>query len=446
MNKLILRKRGAMPNILKLGMCLWFMLGIYSCVEKPDQDGAGMEPMRITDAGSYAEGPYFTSDHRGHPVLVWSEQINADDHNSGYVVRFIRFEADGQGIASSGWVEPSRGCSTTSESMNKIAFRQDGTMVAVYARRQPTEINRFAGALFYTLSRDGGKTWEEEKYLHVGDTTAGLSRSFFDLATLPDGEVGAVWLDSRLTQKRGDGSTLFFAKTEGHSGFLSDQPIDEGTCECCRTNLYVTRNGDIHVLYRSIWNDSIRDIAHVISKDLGKTFSAPARISPDNWVIYGCPHTGPSVAESEDGLNISWFTMGGNPGIYKTLFDPSSGTYDHKALLSSEGRHPQVIATGQQSVVHFWEENDGRSGPSHEMAGHGPVPSLSIRDFSEPHSVIKAQVWQRGEPVREHWVSSAKRFSSVPVAVPLINDYIGVAWLQKMDDGSMSVMYRRIKA
>src|SRR5690606_26476941 len=110
-----------------------------------------------------------------------------------------------------------------------------------------------------TESHDGGAQWSSPRYLHVGDTTRGLGRSFFDVARLPDGEVGAIWLDSRY---RGAGSALMFAKTEGKAGFVKDKVVDTGTCECCRTELKVTENGDIHMFYRKIWQDSVRDIAH----------------------------------------------------------------------------------------------------------------------------------------------------------------------------------------
>ncbi len=66
----------------------------------------------------------------------------------------------------------------------------------------------------------------------------------------------------------------------------------------------------MHVLYRGIIDDSIRDMVHMMSTDAGKTFTAPERISNDNWVLNGCPHTGPAMTENADGLHFSWFTGG----------------------------------------------------------------------------------------------------------------------------------------
>ncbi|MBY5957898.1 exo-alpha-sialidase [Membranicola marinus] len=427
--------------ILSSSLLIW-----SSCEDLPSEHretGFDTEVV-ISDPDAEAVGPYFTSDVKGTPILVWSEKCKGEAE-TGYVMKFSKFSKEGGGFQQPREVSSSRGCTTTSESMGKIAFKKDGTMIALYSRRSPTPENRFSGALYYTQSFDEGRTWTPEKYLHVGDTTRGLSRSFFDVATLPDGEVGAIWLDSRRTEQRGDGSTLFFAKTKGKQGFLTDQPVGYNTCECCRTELFVSADGHIHALYRDIWQDSIRDISHLVSRDGGRTFSEPERISSDNWVIYGCPHTGPSVCERRGGIDIVWFTGAGLPGLYTTRFDKREQTYTPKKLLTKKGRHPQILASGDDHVVYLWEEAEEEN----ELVGHlnhsAPKATISLNSFSESKSVIKAQVWKNGHPVREHWVSHPDRFAELPVGIYLPDGSIGVAWIQKEPRGSTSIRYRRIK-
>lgn len=439
-----------LKNIIWRGFLIcWIPLMWNGCADTDTTSRTGanndMDPAVLSSQGVDAVGPFFTSDQNGASVVVWSEKLEGGD-STGYVIKYSRLSTDGGEVVSTTEVSPSRGCTTTAESMNKIAFKEDGTVVAVFTRRAGTSENRFAGAIHYTQSFDDGVTWAPENYLHVGDTTKGLSRSFFDIATLPDGEVGAIWLDSRMTQTRGDGSTLFFSKTQDDQGFLKDQAIGAGTCECCRTELFVSKNGDIHALYRDIWHDSIRDISHIISQDHGKTFSKPARISTDDWVIYGCPHTGPSMSEQEDELNIVWFTMGGDPGLYHTRYDSEDEVYSPKKMLTRDGRHPQVLTSGKDQLVFLWEESEGAGQHSNHMNHGAPEASISLKSFSDPKSVIKAQVWQEGHPLREHWVSLPDHFAELPVGISLPDGFIGVAWIQKNDDESGSVMYRRIKA
>ena len=139
----------------------WSILVIYSlilvsgfsCTERKNRvgDNRMVDTLTISAPGVDSEGPYFTLDHEGYPVLVWSEKTG-DDEDMGYLVKYARFSEGGDEILDEGVVAPSRGCSTTSESMNKIAFKKNGTMVSVFSRRTPTEENRFAGALYYSQS------------------------------------------------------------------------------------------------------------------------------------------------------------------------------------------------------------------------------------------------------------------------------------------------------
>ncbi len=427
-----------------VGLFLVLILS-WSCGDpRGDTEGAsGNALFHVSASGAEATGPYFTTDDQGFPVLVWNEKLDGGD-STGYVVRFAKFSKNGMEILSRGEVPPSRGCSTSSESMSKLAFRADGSIVAVYSRRQPTADNRFAGALYYTQSSDAGATWTPQRYLHVGDTTKGLSRSFFDIATLPDGEIGAIWLDSRLKSNDKEGSTLFFAKTSGSDGFLSDEPIAFGTCECCRTELFVSSSGDLHVLYRAIWQDSIRDIAHIISKDHGNSFSEPARISQDNWVIYGCPHTGPSVAETTKGLEMVWFTMGGEPGLYQTTYDLTTQQYSAKEPLTYVGRHPQVVAAGTQKVVYLWESSAQVDPHGGHTSHDGPAAGISIHQPTMPESILVAQVRQNGEPLGEIETHGNGGYMELPVGVDLGADAVGLAWVERDEEGGERVMYSRM--
>mgnify|MGYP000415694261 CR=1 FL=1 len=160
----------------------------------------------ISSGDSKAMATYLTSDNQGNPVLSWVEGEKGSEHLF-YAIFNQKKESFNQTIK----VSPSKGLSPHHESMPKVAFKSDGTVVALYSKRKATPENRFAGAIYYVQSSDKGANWTSPKYLHNGDTTAGIGRSFFDIASLPDGEVGAIWLDGR--NKLENGSSLFFAKT-----------------------------------------------------------------------------------------------------------------------------------------------------------------------------------------------------------------------------------------
>src|SRR5690606_8404900 len=248
-------------------------------------------------------------------------------------------------------VPPSKGTTGHGESMNKVAFRGDGTVVAVFERRHPTEKNKYAGSILYAQSFDNGASWTKAECVH-SDTLKGNSRSFFDVVMLPDGEVGAVWLDGRL-RLGSEGSSLFFARTKGHEGFQQDQQIGETVCQCCRTDISTDPNGNVHVVYSDIEatpGGSVRDFMHIISTDSGKTFSAPRAVSNDNWIVDGCPHTGASMAAGDDRIEVAWFTAGGRPGLYYSS-SSNGGMFAQRALISETARHPQMASMGRLSVI-----------------------------------------------------------------------------------------------
>src|SRR5688500_11898363 len=126
---------------------------------------------------------------------------------------------------------------------------------------------------------------------------------------MPNGEAGIIWLDNRKTSNK-EGASIYFATSKNKDGFQNGTIIGQPTCECCRVDLFVDKNKNIHIAYRAILNDSIRDIVHSVSSDEGKSFSKPAVISDDNWMINACPHTGPSIAESGGKIHFAWYTMG----------------------------------------------------------------------------------------------------------------------------------------
>ncbi len=257
-------------------------------------------------------------------------------------------------------VPPAKGLQVHSESMAKIGMTRSGVLYAVYRRKTINSKSRFGGHIYYTTSSDLGKHWSLEKKLVAA--TSSTSQAFFDLALLPDGTLGLIWLDSRTPLKHEErGKNIFFAKTTVNNTFANEKAIIGSTCECCRTELYVDNAKNIHVAYRNIIEKGefdfdnngtveIRDMYYSISKDNGKTFEEPIAISNDNWHINGCPHTGPSLAKTPEGLRAVWFTAADhNRGIYYA--SKKNNAFQKRKLLSKEGRHPQMISNKNKLYV-----------------------------------------------------------------------------------------------
>jgi hypothetical protein len=293
--------------------------------------------------------PYLTKDNRGNAVLSWVRETNDSDAVFCYAVSADGGRTFGKAIV----ISSSFNVHPHSENIPKILFKPSGEIIAAWGTSSPGAKNKYAGRVYYAQSFDGGKKWSEAKPL-VTDST-GFDQRYFDMALLPNGEAAITWLDNRKTIAK-EGSALYFATTSGGAGFEQERRIQQPCCQCCRTDLYVDKKANIHILYRGIINDSIRDMVHTVSEDGGRTFDAAQRISNDNWVINACPHTGPSMAENERGLHFAWYTGGRHKGSFYTHSASSSKTYEARDSISQRGSHPQLSALSNGELLVVWDE------------------------------------------------------------------------------------------
>jgi hypothetical protein len=240
------------------------------------------------------------------------------------------------------------------ENLPKIIFKPSGEIIALWGAANPNPRNKYSGLVFYTQSFDRGKSWTAAKPLV--DDKASFDQRYYDVALLSTGEAGIIWLDNRKSTNK-EGSALFFASTSGKNGFEKGKLIGQPCCQCCRTDLFVDKTGGIHALYRGIVQDSIRDMVHIVSNDGGGTFSEPKRISVDDWVLHGCPHTGPSMTGNNDGIHFAWFTGGKNKGCFYTKSTDNGKTFVMHDKISALGSHPQLAFVASGEILIAWDES-----------------------------------------------------------------------------------------
>lgn len=311
------------------------------------------EGKRISSAGSNAESVFLTHDHEGNPAVAWTEK-SGDQLSLSFAVSSDDGDTFGEKIT----VPLDADVTTQPESMPKVAFKNDGTIIVAYEKKSPTKENKYAASIYYIVSKDQGKSWSREAYLHR-DTVRGRSRSYFDIETLADGEVGAAWLDIKLNNATG-GRSVRFAKTNETNAFANEILVDSSACQCCRVDVYTDVTKNVHVAYRGLksgkMGQTIRDMMIATSTDQGNRFTVPLTISVDNWNIDGCPHTGPSLCSNNTGLITLWYTEGSGNGIYYTHRTDANKDFRPRELVANAGRHPQVSANGDR-IAMLWEEN-----------------------------------------------------------------------------------------
>ena len=384
-----------------------------------------------------AMGTYFATDNEGKPVLCWTSQSPTD---SLYRLQYAIYDEKNNSFEPTVTVPVSTGTSTSAESMAKVAFKKDGTIIAVFAKRFINEQNPYAGAIYYSLSADKGKTWSKAQFLH-SDTLHTYGRSFFDIATLKNGEVAAVWLDGRFGKKQ-EGSALFFAKTSAGKGFGKDSLLNGSTCECCRTDLLCDENGKLHIAYRSIIFPSglaskqVRDMVYISSDDDGTTFSKERVISNDNWQIEGCPHSGPSLAQANNKISAAWFTAaGGNSGIYCTSLE--NGAFSKKSLITVKGRHPQLSSLPNGQVLAVYEEESEAHTMQHAHEGHG-----KMKHRQTPSGKSKIVLKGLGKDGQEIVLSNGN-YIDHHAAITALNKGALIAWIREENSKSF-VCYLKV--
>jgi hypothetical protein len=242
-----------------------------------------------------------------------------------------------------------------------------------------------ATRLISARSDNGGRSFTAAGAL-PGSEAPG-SRGWEATATDREGRVLAIWLDHRNLAKAGaapishaehqhtakasqqtDGvaraqlSKLFFARLDAPE---SARDLTGGVCYCCKTAVAAGADGSIYAAWRHVYPGNIRDIAFTVSRDGGRTFAPPARVSEDGWVLDGCPENGPAMAVDGGGrVHIAWATLvaGATSDSEPTLGLYYAVSLDGRRFLPRQRiptdgvpRHPQVVLNGSEIVV-TWDE------------------------------------------------------------------------------------------
>ncbi|HEX8460997.1 MAG TPA: sialidase family protein, partial [Segetibacter sp.] len=294
---------------------------------------------------------YLAKDNKNNVVLSWIRKVDTATNILCYAISTNEGKTFGKAIEIPG----STNVHPHGENMPKVIFKPSGEIIAVWGAANPNPKNAYSGLVYFSQSFDNGQTWT--KAVSLTKDTASFDQRYFDVALLPGGEAGIVWLDNRKKWTN-EGSGLYYAVTNGSKGFENERLISGPCCQCCRTDLFIDRNKNMHVLYRAIINDSIRDMVHIVSANNGKSFTSPARISADNWVISGCPHTGPAMAENSEGVHFTWFTGGSTAGIFYNNSRDNGKTFSSRDSVSgSTAKHCQITTLANNNIVIVWNQS-----------------------------------------------------------------------------------------
>jgi Cu/Ag efflux protein CusF len=223
-------------------------------------------------------------------------------------------------------------------------------------------------------SVDGGRTFLPS--ISIGDVAIAGERGFQSVALGQDHVVRAAWLDQRRDPgtphhanagEDWDPMHLMYASASGGNLWNAETRLATNVCGCCKTAILTGADGAVYVAFRNIYPGNLRDIAFAASRDGGRTFAPPVRISEDHWSLNGCPDDGPTMQIDSTGtIHIIWPTLVQRPEPAIGLFHVSTRdgvTFTAREAIPTAGTpkpaHPQLIADGSGTLTLVWDEAEG---------------------------------------------------------------------------------------
>lgn len=243
--------------------------------------------------------------------------------------------------------------------------------------------------LLSAASTDGARTFKES--LVPGSDAPG-NRGWEAVGLGPGGRFFSVWLDHRkmappqqvqmATEHHHENGSAAMPANSGVprdgvamaqlsqlyvtslDGSVAPQGVTGGVCYCCKTALAAGPANSLYLAWRHVYAGNMRDIAFTVSRDGGRSFAAPVRVSEDKWQIEGCPDDGPTMAVDKQGtVHVVWpsvVTERGGP--VKTLFHAMTRdgrTFTSRERMPAEGQanHPQLALDPNGTLAVVWDES-----------------------------------------------------------------------------------------
>jgi hypothetical protein len=154
-------------------------------------------------------------------------------------------------------------------------------------------------------------------------------------------------------------SKLFFGRLDAADA----RPITAGVCYCCKTALAAGPDGALYAAWRHVYPGNLRDIAFAMSRDGGRTFSTPLRVSEDRWELDGCPENGPALAvDLSSRIHVVWPTLVKESGretlalFYAMSRDGRSFRPRVRIPTAAAAYHAQILALHSGGLMVAWDE------------------------------------------------------------------------------------------
>jgi hypothetical protein len=155
-------------------------------------------------------------------------------------------------------------------------------------------------------------------------------------------------------------SSLYYASLSPDA--TPERALTPGVCYCCKTALAVGPDSSVYAAWRHVFPGNLRDMAFTMSRDGGRSFLPPVRVSEDKWAIDGCPDDGPAMMVDGRGtVHLVWLTVIDSGTTEGALFYASwnGRGFTPRVRIPTLGpgpAHPQIVSTRAERMFVAWDE------------------------------------------------------------------------------------------
>ncbi|MFZ9747846.1 MAG: hypothetical protein ACO3G4_14575 [Opitutaceae bacterium] len=243
-----------------------------------------------------------------------------------------------------------------------VVLGTDGALTAQWFQRAGPDARGYDG--WFSRSEDGGRSWR---------APARLGHEFVALAPLAAGRTLAVWLEGDPARGAGahpkahgahaGGMRLLGRLLAPDGTALRDWVLDPEVCDCCQNTATSLGDGRVFIAYRGRTRGEIRDSRYLLFDAATASWSRPASLRDDGWLIPACPVNGPAADALGGALAVAWYTAaGGQPRIQARYSSDEARTLGAPLALDLGrplGRLDTVMLADGSAVVTWLEAGSG---------------------------------------------------------------------------------------
>jgi hypothetical protein len=176
---------------------------------------------------------------------------------------------------------------------------------------------------------------------------------------------------AKAAGKKYDGAAIYYAiSKDAGKTFEQEKKLTDSSCECCRIALANKPDGTVVAMWRHVFAGSERD--HAIAEINSNKEPALVRASYGRWKIDGCPHHGATLAYGEGfGYHMAFFDGAGDkPSLMVARMDGeawvSSPPKKFGNMKNSAG-HPSLLSLSEEVWLVWKETNTAKATEIYQM-------------------------------------------------------------------------------